>query len=424
MERSVRYSLWIMVSLLTLSLNRTVPVVAQSDAVTYSNPLAYVGMDGNIYVTDIQSSKSTALTSDGYFQMPYSVNLSEKTGTKTYRNIRWSPNGGAFISGVSDSQYSLYFFKSGQSPISLTGDIGAGNDRSFPIGAWSPDGTEVAYLHVCEGNYCVGITNVETGLSRTIGSFEFDSAIGFGEDPGTLRLLDDYDQGIDHFTAAAFQISWSIYGILHNVSNFSSKYIESLELLSSKGQIVWQAARIFRCILSPGGTRAIAFLETHLKDESLFDFIFLNVSTGKYEYAPFPKKSVLKAWMPDGRSILYYRTEPKITFQPDVEDNNAQRTVSLWESSVDGKNNSLLATVSGYSIGTISVAPDGKGAVFSLITNAPVKPHDLIGSGEARQPHIELYYVDFATGVVKRLAFGGQPAFGKGVFMALPATHQ
>src|SRR5579859_3015989 len=127
-----------------------------ANSVTYHNPLAYIGIDGNIYVTDLNSGVGTAVTNDAQTacpggSTPLPSNDNESPFLRFYRNIRWSPVGGAFTFGVESGllcdpfvQPSIFLERSNSHSQYLV-DWGDEN-YSYPIGVWSADGTQIAYL--------------------------------------------------------------------------------------------------------------------------------------------------------------------------------------------------------------------------------------------------------------------------------------
>src|SRR5215470_15772369 len=104
----------------------TYSATAQSKGKMYNNPLAYIGADGNIYITDLSGTTATRITSDGG---PRGYGFSEDTA---YRSLRWSPDGTQLISSASNR---LHLIISGQTPHRLLPDV----EDGYGISAWSPD---------------------------------------------------------------------------------------------------------------------------------------------------------------------------------------------------------------------------------------------------------------------------------------------
>src|SRR5881394_3696512 len=83
------------VLVLSLLLNNPVAVVGQSAAVTYQNPLFYVGEDGNIYVTSLDATGATALTSDATGRR-YSSRIPGGQRDISYSMVDWPVDGPSF----------------------------------------------------------------------------------------------------------------------------------------------------------------------------------------------------------------------------------------------------------------------------------------------------------------------------------------
>src|SRR5258708_39429036 len=83
------------VLVLSLLLNKPATVVGQSAAVTYQNPLFYIGEDGNIYVTSLDATGATPLTSDAT-ERTYRSAIPVGQGAIGYRVIEWPVNGPNF----------------------------------------------------------------------------------------------------------------------------------------------------------------------------------------------------------------------------------------------------------------------------------------------------------------------------------------
>jgi len=63
--------------------------------ITYQNPLAYIGLDNNVYVTDIHSGAGTQLTTNGEVpSLACGTAGGGDTAAQVYSHIQWSPAGG------------------------------------------------------------------------------------------------------------------------------------------------------------------------------------------------------------------------------------------------------------------------------------------------------------------------------------------
>src|SRR5258708_3308507 len=114
-------------SICNLFLNATI-TSAQPLGNTYDIPLAYVGVDGNYYVTSLDGTDATTITSYTPFD-PGDVMQPPRYGI----GPRWSPQGTSFL--FSDN--GLYKLESGKTPELLA-------TSGWGTTAWSPDGNEIA----------------------------------------------------------------------------------------------------------------------------------------------------------------------------------------------------------------------------------------------------------------------------------------
>ncbi len=210
MYRSQRkQSLPRLVRLLVLSLvavafllRNSLPAAAQSNAVTYNNPLAYIVMDGNFYVTSLDGTGVTAVTSgmiafagsEGDFNPP-PVHYSGAP--------HWSPDGTRFA--FVDGKSTIYIVESGASPKPLVSNVetGIGNGSL----AWTHRG-EIAYavgqgLDIPNGFRIVSLDGIPI-RTITLPSGRFSSGGGGGGcgsgGPGPERarliLAEERDRGV------------------------------------------------------------------------------------------------------------------------------------------------------------------------------------------------------------------------------------
>src|ERR1041385_933917 len=120
-----RSSRSVLVIATTLILSLSASRIAQaSKAVTYQHPLAYIGWDGNVWVTDLNSGAGTAITKEGRIFGPddgpdYS---SGDPKSHFYSAIEWSPTDSLFSVDAEDFASggdSVYVFRSSQQPVQL-----------------------------------------------------------------------------------------------------------------------------------------------------------------------------------------------------------------------------------------------------------------------------------------------------------------
>src|SRR5258708_21855005 len=80
---------------------------------TYENPIAYIGIDGNVYVTSLGSMTSTALTNDGYITDHDHHYFSAEL---RYCGLHWSPAGTQF-SFKCTVAHNLYLARAGKRAV-------------------------------------------------------------------------------------------------------------------------------------------------------------------------------------------------------------------------------------------------------------------------------------------------------------------
>jgi Tol biopolymer transport system component len=415
--------LWLIVTLVVIGV---VPVsrldASTAKSVTYHNPLAYIGLDGNIYLTDLNSGVGTAVTNDVVTSCPDGSTPSPSDDYKPlflrhYRNIRWSPVGGAFTFGVEPdiaclpvAQPSIFLVRSNSRPQHLI-DWGE-QPFSEPIGTWSPDGTQIAYL---DANG-IGVVPLANNTPHHVVDYSYQPCIGDGPGVDDLTaLFSDEEGNPDPYIDPAFSLDWTVPGFLVPVNNtdIGATTCSSLELLNQNG-IVWTAEGLSSPLVSPNGKQALDQSAGDQLPDGGFAVTTVLIDLASGTLTPLPFIPGPQVWTPDGKQILYTTVEP-----------NSQRSdeskVSLWSVPVHGGAATRLLTRVGYGIGVITPSPDGKGPAFSLVTSTPVGATPSNPKVAAGIDHIELLYVDFATHGVKRIALGRWPSFGTGDFTALPA---
>src|SRR5258708_21288371 len=108
--------------------------------------IAYVDSAGDVVVSSLGATTEIPLTHDceGKFLIDAVLNDPFYAQTRTYGNLRWSPDGTKLLF-TEFKTHSLHLAISGQAPVELVTDFGL--DRSVaPAGTWSPDGTRIAFL--------------------------------------------------------------------------------------------------------------------------------------------------------------------------------------------------------------------------------------------------------------------------------------
>ncbi|MCC7449292.1 MAG: hypothetical protein IT324_17880 [Anaerolineae bacterium] len=381
-------------------------------SITIQNPLAYIGHDGNVYVMDVRSGMSVAVTRDA--TKPNLQDEGDPEVYRRYRNIRWSPAGSAFIVGVEADNgkgsriKGLYLLASGQQPRLLTGQAQVVDYPGGPRGAWSPDGKQVAYL--VEPARDLTILSIPDNTQQIVGTFPTNYCTGEGSYPGVRRLLLAYERGDESFSQPHFSLDWTPLGFV-SVNRGESRACTGIALTSLKGQIIWQNDFLMNVTIAPDQSRALA-IEQHDADPSSTRMVIVDLATGKLTPVPFvPVTRGAYAWAVNGQSLLYSSADCRGSYRED------ECKVSLWRVSLADQKATKLFTRLGYDVGVITPSPDNKGVAVSLITSTPIGATTTSPAVAAGTPHFEILYVDYRSSEVTRLALGGQPAFGTGPFV-------
>src|SRR5262249_48334993 len=124
---------------------------AQAKTTAYKTPLAYIGEDGNVYVTSMSAGAGTRLTTDAKMPDPLAYATScegcsdNQSAYRRYGSIRWSPDGTrfAFIDRYSGQ---LFVAESGKTPRLISPKLKVGSRLGNRAFAWSPDGKQIAYI--------------------------------------------------------------------------------------------------------------------------------------------------------------------------------------------------------------------------------------------------------------------------------------
>src|SRR5260221_7646670 len=182
--------------------------------VTFKNPLVYVGVNGNVYMTDEFSGQGSAVTGDSQNPNPGKPD-SQFAATLFYGQVAWSPVGDAFAYSERTTK-SIFAVQNGQKPLLLY----KGADMLPP--AFSPDGKQVAYVvmtpqKVGQNGTVFQIQNVPVagGNPSALGSMTIGTACG-GDmfDPAEGA----YFQEIGVLGAGPMFFNWSKIGYLFSMN--------------------------------------------------------------------------------------------------------------------------------------------------------------------------------------------------------------
>jgi len=407
----------------------TAPGTGIGQVVTYQKPLAYVGADGNVFLTTIGQGAGTPITADS------TASTSEFTPffntSRTYGQFRWSPDGQKLLFTELTTN-SLYVVVSGQKPVR----IATGLATLYP-GAWSPDGTEVAYAvdaRQVQDNgevrqiQAVQVAGATIGQPRVAGSFVESTGCGGGSvDPAQLLYMREAG-----YQSNGLTLDWTPQGFVYSMACTGI----GLALANPNGQVLWTAADVGRAAVSPDRTRAVGIQKNA-------QLVMVDLANGSVTPMQAEANPDQVAWSGDGSTIVYSTVTPgqvikgvaspvwQQLLRSDAPLDAQTYTVSLWRVAATGGPSTRLFRQQGFAIGVIAPAPDSSGVAFSFIPSDAELVQQVNGGAPAVQarslaPRPQIYFVnwngDSQSGLIApALRFSGQPAFSSGEFTAISA---
>ena len=401
------------------------PVVAPTLApgrpqLPYIAPIAYIGRDGNVYVTDPSGRAPTALTADG--------------GNHQYGQLRWSPDGTklAFTDFMVNT---ISVVRSGQAPAIVTGGILA----EYPPG-WSADSTEVFYLVP---------TQQQSGNGQIVQVQAAPAAGGQPRVAGQI-LMSGGGCGGGGFDPAlsAYMRDVGYEGNRQTLAQTSQGYLFTLNCtgvglgLAAAQSTVWQRTNLSGAALSPDRRQLIALRRTSGDPAALGGVLErVDLATGKgTDIATQPNIAQI-AWSVDSSQILYSTVTPgaKLIANPTTVNTSdlmlngflqaAQTyTVTLWRMPAAGGASTQVFSREGYAIGLIVPLADNATVLVSFIDSlngmvSAFKANKSVAEISAAAPHAELLTASFTGQSAVHFADGGQlNAAFIGTFSAVPAV--
>jgi hypothetical protein len=406
-----------------------------SKAITYQHPLAYIGWDENVWVTDLNSGPGTPLTKDGRFESPYSSygNPSysrDDPNSHLYKDIQWSPTDsifGVYYHDLAAGEYGEYLFASGHPPIhpdTIKGEL---------QGVWSVDGKAFVKLDVgsaislndhddetCHTKSLPSVSKFSVSLQKTSIDSGATSTLWIGQQcalaligNGPAPTLAEYLLAREHNTEAYMFVEPAIK-LMRTEASYLSNVGDSFEMIGFDGKSLW-GGNYLTLQTSPDGR--FAFAITDGEPDERYP-VLIELSSGKEMKLPFsiPDDIYASALTKDNKTLVYSTVKKNADYN--LWDTN---TVSLWSIPITGGTPRQLFARTGRGVGRILPTPDDQGVVVSFITSRAVTRAKNIPFLPAGTGHAELLYVDLQSGAIKLLAIGGQPAFGKQPFTAIPA---
>jgi hypothetical protein len=397
---------------------------AYQQPVTLNNPLAYVGQDGNVYMTDESSGAGQPVTGDAGGG---STSTAPFHSTKLiYGQFAWSPVGGmlAFTERVNKTASVV---ESGKAP----NVVARGVDSGFPA-SFSPDGKDLAY--VVQTTQQSGPNNQDLvlqiqavpstgGAPRALGSLVGTSwACGAGGVFNPSAALYYLEMGT--FSDSPMTFVWLKQGYLHSMTCTGRGLA-----LSNGAQDLWQNPNLQNAVLSPDQTSLLAVAydpSTKTKQLNLVDLA--NGQLTPISTQPGLDRAVFSG---DGKTIIYSTVESSRTaegdpnsdvgkqlFDPNWPVSGDEYNIVLWAMPVAGGTPTTIYKESGYRVGYITSSPDKPYVAFSRTTSlAPMI--DSINAGDpvdkvlGLAPRAEVLTASFAGfAPPATLAQGNQPSFG------------
>jgi len=331
----------------------------RAQAISYENPIAYIGRDGNVYLTDL--TDTVAITDDAY---------RTETNSLSYTRPTWSHDGQILayasiqMTSPATSHYDFYIMHSGEAPrlVQLPENISIA-DTKFAI---SPDAHYLVFMGSDDENGGVFIVNLQDATVTHI----FDDVLsGVGgpslDDPavGITRRIRDFD-----YTLGQRSLIWSETGFLY-LSN-------GLYLFSTDGTVLWESEYLTNFLISPDGSHAVS------ESFATAGWVDIDLLTGETNPLNLPENALPLGWIGDQ---LYYRTQSNtISVQTDENftDGVALFGYDWGYFSVTTSQNTILAyspdaddtpiiDIQGYDIATISGVEDTTMLVRYVTSNVP-----------------------------------------------------
>lgn len=411
--------------------------ILSSQPTNYQEPIAFVGYDGNVYISDIANlsdHKATALTGDAQGKPTAQFPFYQKQ--RYYGHFRWSPDGSR-LAFTEQRSGDVYIAATSSAPVKVA--------QTSPLGfppTWSPDGSQLAFAVM--SNQTVGndaVMQIQAvpstgGLPHAVSSFTFGGGCGGGSDNPDIPLY--YDEA--GYEGNAYSLVWTAQGFVTATNCVGA----GLRLTDLGGSKVWELPKLSRVAISSDRTHAVG-LNGDLRQGPAAGVI-VDVANGTVTQFSTPANADQFAWTLDGKQIIYstqgqaqaitlnlqspYASSVPSSYASEKLPNNI---VSLWLMSITGDQPvQLYNNQQAYQIGRISVGRAGSPVMFSVVkaTGVLVKLINENASLDqllAAVPGVKLVTVSTNPGSAKAgyppPFDGGQPSFSPvGAFLAVPAS--
>ncbi|MCE7947387.1 MAG: hypothetical protein DYG88_08165 [Chloroflexi bacterium CFX4] len=406
------------------------PPGVSNQAVTFQAPImAFIGRDGNVYVTSLSSNLGyVPLTGDA-------LGVVEDGGytnySKYYGNLRWSPDGSR-LAFVEYTTQTLYVASSGGQPFPVANGLAVEIPPS-----WSPDGAQIAFA--ARGapvgdspNFVYPIQAVPAtgGPLTTVGQIAFGVGCGGG---GFSPSLVNYYREVG-YNGGNTIFKWLPNGFLHTARCDSV----GLALTAFGGQRLWLADDISRMQIAPNLTRAAA---VQYNMGELGSVVLVDLSNGAVSPIASPIGVDQVGWSSDSSTLLFATRQltQQVGVNPGAQfgqqfglANGQSYTLGLYAVPVAGGTLQQIYSSEGYSIGAITPSPNAALIAFTIAEsevamNVRVNANDSIQNILSVAPRVKLGIAALPIGTpgypYVLAADGGTPVFSPAItFTAMPAT--
>jgi hypothetical protein len=339
-----------------------------------TNPLAYIGRDGNVYVAGEPWNAGQSITGDAAGVPKDTSPFFSKT--LDYRHLTWSPTGNmlAFIEHTSKS---LIIVESGKNPTVVM----RGVDSHYPP-AFSADGREVAYVVQTEQQ--IGTNNQDRvlqiqavpaagGTPRALGSI---AVTAWNCNDGTADPADlIYFDALNVVGDSALVFAWTASGFLHTTS------CNGVGLGFHKdGQQVWQNPNLQNATLSPDRTQIVAV--DYEPASRVKRLVLVDLASGKLTPVNTQPNVDHVAFSSDGKSILYSAVEPLRTVRGNPDSAVGKQlfgerwpvianesTLFVWSIPTTGGQSTMVYRGVGRGIASIAPARHKPSAILIVATS-------------------------------------------------------
>ncbi|MFQ3535176.1 MAG: hypothetical protein SNJ58_04800 [Aggregatilineales bacterium] len=341
--------------------------IVESPATLPAPVMAFIGYDGNVYVTSIGSAAGYApLTGDAAGVIAEDGSRVTQRG---YTSLRWSPDGSR-LAFLETSSQTLFVVASGGRPVPIASNV----SPQFPP-AWSPDGNFIAYVTTdsrpaadpSDYIYTVGLVPAMGGPAGVVGQIQLRAICGGGGfGPSLLNYLSETSIG-----RSPILFRWVPNGFLHSMSCDGT----GLALTGLDGTRYWALPNLFSVQLWYDGTRAVA-LERSLDFRRGNTLVLVDTQTALVTPIGGAIAGEQVGWGGDGSTIFVARREliQKVSvmssapFAPSffALDGDSYR-LRLFAVPLTGGEAQLVYESEGYAIANITSTPINALTAFSII---------------------------------------------------------